>query len=590
MSNSAVNYNLLSLDPNSIKSSLITFLQQSNSAFQDYNFKGSNINTLLDVLSRNTFLNSFFVNMAFSELFLDSAQLRDSLVSKSKELNYVPYSVSSSTTSVNLAIQTANLQTFEIPMGTSFNGRNSNGTFTFVTDSNYINTSSNGYYTFSNVNIFEGFYTTDIFTVQNGNNQLFTLSNPDVDTSSIYVIVSEDAGNSNGLYISAQSLYGISGNSNVYFIQASSSNTYQFQFGDGVLGHQPQNGAVVSATYRVATGANANYVSTFNLNNNLGVYNGGSVTGVTITSNGPSTGGADRESADSIRFNAPRNYQTQQRAVTSQDYKTLILAQYPQIADAYVYGGGITANSVQFGSVFIALVTQAGNPATTSMKSDIVTYIKNLNILNIPVSIVDPGYLYIDVVSNVHVDFSQTKLTPAQYTSLTYNTISDFSNNNVGMFNTPFRLSKLSDAIDSSDPYILSNETTIKLKRYANITLNVNSPINLSFNNPVINLNSSQYVIGSNTYYITDAGNNGGILYQYQVLTSGKIANPTIVGNINYASGNFTISSLNISNYVNGGTGLYFVAPPLYNDIYCYNSDIIEIDTISGISVGIISD
>jgi hypothetical protein len=197
MASSNQNFQLTSLDPNTMKASLIAFLQ-GQAQFQDYNYSGPNINVLLDILSRNTYLNAFYNNMAFSEMFLDSAQLRDSVVSKAKELNYLPSSVTSSSTSINLTIQTNGITTFEIPFPTAFNGLNSNGSFTFTTDQNYFQTSSNGTYTFSNVNIYEGTYINEVFVVDYSvNNQIFTLSNPTIDITSLSILVSEDAGSVN---------------------------------------------------------------------------------------------------------------------------------------------------------------------------------------------------------------------------------------------------------------------------------------------------------------------------------------------------------------------------------------------------------
>jgi hypothetical protein len=581
------NLTLTSLDPNSLKAQQQAWLQ-NNSIYLDYNYDGSNMNVILDIMARNTFLNSFYLNMAFSEAFNDSCVLRDSIVSKAKELNYIPYSMQSSSTTVNVNIQTANLTTFELPKGTAFSGLNSNGSFTFVTDQNYVLSASNGYFQFSNVTIYEGFYTADLFSVDTSvNNQLFTLSNPGVDTTSLTIIVSENSGSTNTIFTQAPNLYGLNGNSDVYFLQAASSNTYQFQFGDGVLGYQPQNGAVVTATYRVTNGDVANFINSFVVVTNLGTYNNGSITTLSVSASNNSIGGSQAESVDSIRFNNPRHYSTQNEAISSVDYKTLITDNFPYIKDVNVYAGGVTATAVQYGMIFISLITVDGNPATQTMKNNIQTFIQKLNILNYQVQFVDPDFLYINVSSNVHVDFSQTNIVPNQYKAMVINAISQFSTSNIESYATPFRYSQLGDMIDGLDESILSNETTTTISKYANVTLNTNNLILINYNNPIVNISSTPFLVGANTYYISD---NTGLLYLVpQSITSTTNTNFQKVGTVNYTTGNLNIPILNISNYLNGSS-IIFTAYPQQKDIYCYQNDIIEIDSVNGLNINIVSD
>jgi hypothetical protein len=584
------NISLGSLDPNTLKSQMISWFQ-NQSIFRDYNFTGSNINVLLDIFSRNTFLNSFFLNMAFSESFNDSAQLKDSLVSISKMLNYVPYSVSSSTTSLNLTMSAPSLNILEIPQGSIFGGLNSNGSFSFVTDQNYIATSSNGFFQFSNVNIYEGYYKTDLFVVDTTvNNQLFTLSSPGIDTSSLSILVSENSGSTNTSFTQASNLYGLNGNSKVYFLQAGFGNTYQLQFGDGILGYIPQNGAVVSANYRVSKGSDANYISSFIMNTNLSTFNGGTVSNVYILTSNNSSGGANAEGIDSIRYNNPRHYQTQDNAITSLNYETLIYENFPSITDINVYGGGITNTAVQYGMIFIALVGQSGNPATLSLKNDIQTYINKVNILNYQIQFVDPDNLYLNVFSNVHVNFSNTGYSPSQYQALVTNTISNFTNNNLQAFSTPFRYSQFCDAIDETDPSIISNETYVTMSKYANVIFNVNNSIVVNFNNPISNVSSSQFIISGNNYFLTDTlvnNNPTGFIYLSQLSPNNSIINPKNVGTVNYVNGNINIPILNISSFVSNASGLLLTAFPQNKDIYSIGNDIIEINMVNGLSINI---
>lgn len=584
------NITLTSLDPDTLKTNQINWLQ-NQSIFRDYDFSGSNMNVLLDVLARNTFINSFYMNMSFSERFNDSAQLRDSLVSKAKELNYIPYSMSSASTSLNITIQANNINTFEIPRGSIFSGQNSNGSFSFVTDQNYVITSSNNNFYFANVVIYEGYNKADIFSVDNSvNNQLFTLSSPNIDTNSLSVYVAENAGSTNTIFTEAKNLYGLNSNSHIYFLQAASSNNYQIQFGDGVMGYVPQSGSTLVATYRVTNGADANYVNMFSLSSSLSAYNGGSTYYVSITPLSSSSGGSSAESIDSIRFNNPRHYQTQENAVTTNNFKTLVLENFPSITDCSVYSGGITTTGVQFGIIFIALVTNNGNPATAALKNQIQTFIQNYDIINYQVMFVDPSILYLQVTSNVHVDFTQSTISASDYKTVVSNNIINFSSNNLQKFTTPFRYSKLVQSINDIDESILSNETSIMMRKDVSVILNTNASATVVFNNPITAMASSPFMMGSNTYVLTDKivpNTPSSLVYIIQYFSNNAVINPTQIGTVNYANGYINMTNMNISGYPNGYTSLSIYATPQNQDIYPVGNDIIEVDSIGGLFINI---
>lgn len=586
-SNSAVNLNLTSLDFDSLQNTLRTWFT-TQSVFKDYPYVDSNMSVLIDVLARNTYLNAFYLNQVYSEAFVDSAQLRDSMVSKAKEFNYLPQSTVSSTTSLNVTFQTANIQTFEIPKGAQFSGLNGNGTYQFVTDQNYVLSSSNGYYQFSNVNIYEGFYTTDIFSVDiSQNNQIFTLTNQGIDISSLTIIVSEDSGSTNNYFKQANNLFGLNGNSEVYFIQPAANNKYAFQFGDGITGYIPQNGAIVYANYRVAQGNTADGIGSLSLVTNLGAFNSGSVNSYTITLESNTSGGAPIESLDSMRFNIPRHFETQERMVIDFDYQTLIEENFPAIKDCIVYGSGTSGNAVTWGIPFISAITQSGAPLTQAMRNDIISYVNNLKILGPLPQIIDPNIIYIDVYSNVHVDFTKTTLTPSDYKVAVANTIMSFNSNNLGTFETVFRTSQLMDAIDEIDDTILSNETSIKLTVYSNIAFNTSQAINFTFANPIqSNVQSVQFTYGSNNYYITDTipGTNvNGVLYLTQLSPNNTIVAVSGIGNVNYTTGFVYLQNLLVSTVDN--TGFSMTATPTRQDIYPLNNTILEIDTVNGLEI-----
>jgi hypothetical protein len=583
--------NIAVLDPDTYKQSLITYLS-GLPQYSGYNFQGENWNVLLDVLARNTFLRSFYTNMAVSESFLGSAQLRDNIVSRATELGYIPSSMSSSVTSANIAIQTNGLQNFTIPAGTRFNALNSNGNFVFTTSNVYFQTSSTGSYNFNNVELYEGTYTTDVFNVDYSvDNQLFTISNPSIDTSSLKVTVYEDNGANATVYQQATNLFNLEANSTVYFVQGTANNQYQFYFGDDVLSYLPQDGAIVRATYRVCSGPAADGIGALSLLDNLGAFNGGVVNSISISPNDITSGGANAESTASIKLNAPLSFQTQERAVTSIDYRTLILNEFPGVGDCYAYGGGISANAVLYGYVLISAVTVAGNPLTQTLKNEILGYLGNLDVIHPFTQIGNANTLYVDVTSNVHVDFNTTTNEPDYYQIQVINTIATFSNTNLQKFNRPLRLSQLTTDIDYVDnTAIISNETNLQVKRSIPLIFNTNNALAFTFANPVSNVYSDLFIANNETTQITDTINSvsNGTLFVVTLNAANNIVNHKPVGTISYSNGNVNIPLLNPQGLSTTNTSAFYIyASPQGKDVYGGPNDIIKIDTVSGITVNI---
>ena len=370
MATSNASISLASLDFDTLKANLKSFLS-TQSAFKDYDYEGSNMNVLLDVLSYNTYMNAFYLNMAVSEMFLDSAQLRSSVVSHAKVLNYTPRSSRSSTAVVNIRIPTSNAIILTVPKGTSFSGRNASGNYTFTTDETMTLTSGNNTFVANNISIYEGSYSQDAFIIDYTNEtQKFTLLNAGVDTDSLMVTVVENDGQDVNQFLYASSLYGLNANSNVFFLQTDLDGRYQVVFGDNTFGRTPKNGATVLAEYRSCAGSPANGIDTFTIENDLGGINSTEITdGVTITTIDASRNGANVETIESIRYNAPRHFQTQERVVTTQDYVDLILANFPDIESVNAYGGETISGlgDVEYGKVYVSCSTYAGNNLTAAL-------------------------------------------------------------------------------------------------------------------------------------------------------------------------------------------------------------------------------
>ena len=591
---------LVNLDFDTLKSSLKAYLS-SQSEFVDYNFDGPNISVLLDILSYNSYLNAFFLNMAISEGFLDSAQLISSVISRAKELNYVPRSYKSSVGTIDIQIaQGAGVTSYTLSKGTKFTALNSNGTFTFTTDRNYVSYPSGGYFNFSSIPVYEGTYFTDSFTVDNNiEAQKYVFSNQKVDTDSLVVTVLENLGQNTTTFDSATSIYGLNSSSNVFFLQATSNNYYEIVFGDGIFGRKPLNGAVILANYRITTGLDGNGSTNFNSADNIGT--------ATIQTIASSSGGANSESIESIRYNAPRHFQTQERAVTTADYKSLILSNFINIKSCHVFGGESLIGSVDYGKVYISPVTYSGSATSTSEKADIEYFLSQRCTIGITPVIVDPDFLYLQVNCIVKFNPNATILTASDISQIVSNAISSYNSTYLTDFNTTFRLSKFEQAINDADSSIFSNQTSVKLKKIASPELNTLIYIDIKYRNPIqpATIISSIFLSAGREYYFTDYNPNNNtftvnqtsdgssIVNSSNVLYLVDITNPqyptyTVYGIIDYVIGSIGVNQIMINDFYNS-TGVVFYATPVNQDVSSSENDVIEIDIAEGTTVSVVT-
>lgn len=484
MSNNSVI--LSTLDFDSLKLNLKNFLQ-TQSVFRDYNFDASNISVLLDVLAYNTHLNAFYLNMVASEMFLDSAQKYDSVISHAKELNYIPKSYKSSSASVNVQLFSENSGgSILIPKGTVFTGLNSNGSYSFTTNEDKTITSSNSTYLASNLSIYEGNYFQDSYIMNyNITNQQFLINNRNVDLDSVTVNVIENSGALNTSFTRKDNLYGLDASSNIFFVQPAQNNQYEIVFGDGLFGRKPLNSAIVNINYRVASGPDADGVSVFNLSSDLGTLNSSSITTVSVNTAVSSSGGANQESIESIKFSAPRYFATQQRAVTNDDYASLVLDNFSsQISDVIVYGGQ-ELDIKQYGRVVVCLKPQIGTIVSDFTKAEISNFLQDYIAIPNRIIIDDPEYIYCSVYTRVQYDKKTTTKTPSDLSSLVLNSIINYNDANLDKFGEDFRYSKLVYDIDNSDPSIVSNFTENRMVKRFSPLLNSRQDIEINFNNQI---------------------------------------------------------------------------------------------------------
>jgi hypothetical protein len=604
MANSSLN--LSSLDFDALKENFKTFLS-TQSVFKDYDFSGSNINVLLDVMAYNSYLNSFYLNMVASEMFLDSAQKYDSVVSHAKELNYVPRSNKSSIAEINLTLDTLSMNgRMTLPKGTRFFGTNSNGNFTFTTNETKVLVSSNSTFTVSNLQIYEGDYFTDNYIVDYGlENQQFLITNKDVDISSITVNVIENTGATNTIFVKSETLFGLNSNSEIYFIQAAQNNQYEIVFGDGLFGRKPLNFSLVTVNYRLANGQNADGVTTFVLGDDIGPVNNGTIENNIITTVSNSSSGALQESIESIRFAAPRYFATQQRAVTSDDYSSLILNNFGgEISDVVVYGGQEVEPKL-YGRVIVSVKPTSGIIVPNYIKNQITNYLQEYIALPNRILINDPDYTFCSVFSQIQYNKNVTTKTIEEIKLSGLNAIINYSKNNLEKFGNDLRYSRLVRDIDNADNSIISNDTELRIIKRINPNFNQKTSYKIFVGN-VLYYDSTIYSdneqhkklheseIDSRTTHATLISSrftynaNDGKVYSLAFFEDDAEGNIILfapieeeilpiekVGTIDYSNGEITLNDINVASYLNY-ISIYIRSR--FKDIFASQNKIIVID------------
>lgn len=597
MANSSLT--LSSLDFDSLKANFKEFLK-TQSVFKDYDFDGSNINVLLDVMSYNSYLNAFYLNMIASEMFLDTALKYDSVVSHAKELNYVPRSKRSSIAEINVVFTAeSNIGKLIIPKGTRFSGLNSNNSYTFTTNETTVLVSPNTTFTANNLRIYEGNYFTDSFVIDYDiESQLFVLSNENIDTNSITVNVLENNGADNNVFNRAESLFGLSSNSQIYFLQAAQNNKFEIVFGDNLFGRKPQNGAVIRVEYRVSEGVSADGVQSFDIADDVNLVNQSAITTQSITTVSVSTGGAEAESTDSIRFSAPRYFATQQRAISNDDYASLVLTNFGgEISDVAIYGGQ-DLEPKQYGRVVVCLKPANGIIAPNFIKNKISNFL--LPYIAIPNRIIisDPEYLYCSVDTQVQYDSILGEKNVTELGSLIYATISNYSKNSLEKFGADLRYSKLISTIDNTDTNIVSNNTEVRLIKKISPMFDTVASFDIETNNKIyVEPNSDKIGTDYNTRYLYSSlisskftynylgaqyplshfeDDNNGNIYVYYTLDNVSIkltVDP--VGSIDYVTGRIILSNIRIFSY---DKSVSLFLKPYNKDIFANKNKIILID------------
>jgi len=578
------------LDFDNIKSNLKTFLQ-NQSEFQDYDFEGSGFAILLDLLAYNTHYLGFNANMLANEMYLDSADIRKNIVSLAKMLGYTPTSPKAPTASIDILVNNASGTSITMAKGTTFTTSVDGTSYQFVTNAAHTITPSSGVYRFSSIPVYEGTLVTFKYTVDSSDpDQKFIIPSANADTSTLKVQVQNSVSDTTtATWTKASGFTSLDDTSKVYFLQEGEDGKFEVYFGDGIVGQSLSDGNIVILEYIVSNKAEANGASTFTLSGSVGSF-----TDVTITTISSAQGGAEAQTKESIRYNAPLQYARQDRAVTTSDYETLVQELYPNAQSVSAWGGEDDETPV-YGVVKIAIKAASGSTLTDTTKESIVTQLQKYNVASVRPEIVDPETTSIILTTTVKYDERATTKTADTLKSNVTTTLTNYNTDTLQQFDGVFRHSKVTGLIDDTDTSILSNVTSIEIRKSFTPTLSASTRYDIYFRNGIFNphsghksgtggvISTSGFKVpnDNNVYYLDDDG-SGNIRRYYFVGSVRTYANNT-QGTVNYATGQITINSLTVASVENirgaSSSVIEITVEPASNDIVPVRDQILDIDT-----------
>ena len=583
--------NISQLDFDNIKANLKRFLS-NQSQFKDYDFEGSGMSVLLDLLAYNTHYLSYNANILANEMFIDTADLRNSIISLAKSLGYTPNSPKAPDADINVVVNNATGSTLTMNAGTQFTTTVDGQSYNFVTINSNTISPVDGVYTFSNLKIYEGTYVTYQYTVDTSDvDQRFIIQSTNADTSTLSVQVQNSSGDTTtNTYTKATSITELDSTSRVYFLQESEDGKFEIYFGDGVIGKALEDGNIVILKYVVTNKTAANGASAFSLSGNIGGFSD-----VSITVNSNAANGVEAQSNESIKFNAPKSYAAQDRAVTIEDYKTKVRELYANTKSVSAWGGE-DAETPFYGRVYISINPITGSVLTDTTKDSIVTQLKRYSVASVTPVIIDPETTTLLLTSTVRYDEKATTKTSATLKTDVTNALTGYNNDTLNQFDNIFRYSKVLELIDDADGSILSNITTLRIRKSFTPTTGSSSNYTVYFSNPLYNphtghrsaeggiLSSTGFKVegdATNIYFFDDDGT--GNLRRYYLVGSVRTYVDNTAGTINYSTGQIDIGSINISSIENirgsSSTVIELTVQPNSNDIVPVRDQILSIDT-----------
>ena len=588
------------LDFNDLRTQIKDYLR-SDSNFTDFDFEGSNFSVLIDILAYNSYITAYNTNMQANESFLDSAILRENVVSLARNIGYVPRSKRSSIANISFSVDVANLnsKTVTLKAGVVALGAMQNGNYTYSIPSDItVPVDDNKISTFDNIEIYEGTYLTKKFVVDESQlNQKFILPNSNIDTSTIRVSVTNTSTENYTLY---ENILNVDKNSKLFLIQEVEDEKYQILFGDNILGKKPTHQSTINVSYIVTNGKESDGSTSFTFsgrlidNNTINITSGISL----ITTILSSQNGDDIESIDSIKYLAPRIYSSQYRAVTANDYKGIIPYIYPNVDSVTAYGGD-ELTPPEYGKVFISIKPRNGNYLSQISKNEIKKKLKQYSIAGIKPEIIDLKYLFIEIDTTIYYNPAFNS-TPSTLKNQVLNTIVSYSkSSDVNSFGGRFKYSKMISLIDNTNKAITSNITKIKMRRDLQPEFNKFSTYELCFGNKFhqktnnYSIKSSGFRIEgiSDTLYITDSPltkETGKIIF-FKLVDNLPIVVKNNAGTVNYKNGEIILGVVNIISTSSSNGIIQIEASPESNDIIALKDLYLQIDSSNSV-VNIIED
>ena len=577
------------LDFNDLRTQIKDYLR-SNSNFTDFDFEGSNFSVLIDILAYNSYITAYNTNMQANEAFLDSATLRENVVSHARNIGYVPRSKKSSKAKISFSVDVSsyNSRTLTLKAGPVALGAVQDGNYIFSIPSDVtvpVNTSNIAF--FENLDIYEGSYLTKTFTVDySQSNQRFLIPNSNVDTSTIRVSVSNSTIEVYTLY---ENILNVNKTSKLFLIQEIEDEKYEILFGDNILGKKPEHGSTISISYIVTNGKSADGSANFTFSGNIKDNNSTNITsGISlITTTSSSENGDDIETIDSVKYLAPRVYASQYRAVTANDYKGLIPYLYSNIDSVTAYGGE-ELDPPQYGKVFISIKPRNGNFLSEITKNEIKKKLKQYSIAGIKPELIDLKYLYVEIDSTVYYNpafISDSVIVKNQV----LNTLNFYSiSSDVNSFGGRFKFSKVNTLIDNTNRAITSNITKIRMRRDLSVEMNKFATYEICFGNKFhqktekYNIKSSGFKIKdiSDTLYLTDNpinSINGKILF-FKLIDNVPTIISSDAGTVDYLKGEIKLNIVNIVSTSLPNNKIEIQAIPESNDVIALKDIYLQID------------
>ena len=579
------------LDFEQIKVSLKEYMR-SQSEFTDYDFEGSALATLIDTLAYNTYYTAFNTNMVVNELFIDSATLRDNVVSIAKQLGYRPKSITAPTAYISFSINYTNATTDKelvLQPGTGFVASYDNNIYSYIVNDAVTGQVVNNVATFENVAIKEGTRLVNTFTINSAiKSQRFILDNQDIDTNTIRVQVYPGGGSFNEEYKLADNILGVDGTSKVFFLDEIEDQRYEILMGDGVLGKKVENNSRIEVSYLTTSGPESNGVKTFVFTGVVQNPNGVSPNAftTTITSTTPSSGGEEVESTAKIKYTAPKAYGTQDRAVTAQDYEAIVRKVYPATSDIIIFGGE-DQDPPEYGKVFIVLKPNDASYLTSLTKSQIIADLKKYVIASVEPEIVDPSILYVEITSKIFYNTSLTDQTEGQIRDKAINSVQSYiDTSDTEKFNGKFRYSKFIGVIDDADISINSNLTSVMMRKDFYPQLNSTFYYEVCFQN-AFDEDCDDPVLSSTGFRVTEYPNfdvyvedrdKKIVLYRLDSVTGEKVVLDRDIGDIDYVKGELKMYALTIIKGSFFDNRISLRVKPLSNDIKAMREVYLDVD------------